>query len=335
MFYKTVSSFRERFRLSSLNEVITLGRNRRWGLLAAQILITTSLLWAFIFFFDWNRIGETVASVRLDFLFGAVVCLAAILMLGALNIWILLNGVTEMSFKSTLYVYLLSWCTFLLVPGSTGDAIQLFLLKETGVPYRDSGSVYITDKIVSLSAAILVAVTGGLIYFRLFFRPWILLGLFALPGLVVTAAYKLGQRSSNMWILRVLNFAGAPIVFYKNHPARVRMNAVGTLIKLVITTLSHWFTFGAVGVEMSFGIVLTVAVLASLVAYIPVAFNGVGTVEFAAVTLYGVYNVPAHQVLATYLILRASNLALAFAGALVSGLLSPRPSVSLLHGNGS
>jgi uncharacterized membrane protein YbhN (UPF0104 family) len=302
---------------------------RRYVVFSAQLLITFSLLFALIFLFDWNRIGETLATVRVNFLFGTVVCLVAILMFGALNIWILLNGVTEMSFKSTLRIYLLSWCTFLLLPGSAGDAVQLFLFKEGGVPYRDSGAVYITDKVVTLTVAILVAVTGGLIYFRPFLRPWTLLGMAALVGLIVTAAYKSGQRSRNVWILRVLSFAGAPILFYKNHPGRLRMNAVGTLIKLVITTLSHWLTFGAVGAEMSFGIVLTVAVLASFVAYLPVAFNGVGTVEFAAVTLYGVYNVPAHQVLATYLILRAGNVLLAFVGMLVSRLLSPRHAVSM------
>jgi len=304
---------------------------RRYVLLSAQLLITLSLLFALIFFFDWNRIWETLASVRVNFLFGTVVCLVAILMVGAIDIWILLNGVTEMSFKATLRVYLLSWCTFLLLPGSAGDAVQLFLLKEAGVPYRDSGAVYITDKLITLAMAIVVAVTGGLIYFRPFFQPWIPLGMAALVGLIVTGAYKLGQRSRNVWILRVLSFAGAPVLFYKNHASRVRMNVLGTLTKLVITALSHWLAFRAIGAEVSFGVVFTVAVLAGLVAYVPVAFNGLGTVELAAVTLYGVYNVPAHQVLATYLTLRASNLALAFAGMLASRLLSPRPSVSLVQ----
>jgi uncharacterized membrane protein YbhN (UPF0104 family) len=304
---------------------------RRYVLIPAQLVITLSFLSALIFFFDWNRIRETVASVRLDFLFGAGACLVAILIFGALNIWILLTGVTEISFKTTLHVYLLSWCTFLLLPGSTGDAVQLFLLKEAGVPYRDSGAVYITDKVVTLGVAILVAVAGGLIYFRPFLRPWIFLGIAALLALIMTVAHKLRQRSRNVWILRVLSFAGAPVLFYKNHASRVRMNVLGTLTKLVITGLSHWLTFRAVGADVSFGVILTVAVLAGLVAYVPVAFNGLGTVELAAVTLYGVYNVPAHQAFATYLILRASNLALAFAGALLSRLLSPRPSVSLVQ----
>jgi uncharacterized membrane protein YbhN (UPF0104 family) len=230
-----------------------------------------------------------------------------------------------MPVKTTLHIYLLSWCTFLLLPGSAGDAVQLLLLKEAGVPYRDGGSVYVTDKIVSLGAAILVASTGGLIYFQAFLRPWILLGMAALVGLMVAAAYMLGRRSHNAWIVRVLELAAAPVRFYKNYPSRVRMNTLGTLTKLAITALSHWLAFRAVGADVSYGVVFTVAVLAGLVAYVPIAFNGLGTVEFAAVTLYGINNVPAHQVLATYLILRTGNIFLAMLGLLLSRLLAPNP----------
>jgi uncharacterized protein (TIRG00374 family) len=123
----------------------------------------------------------------------------------------------------------------------------------------------------------------------------------------------------------VLELAAAPVRFYKNYPSRVRMNTLGTLTKLAITALSHWLAFRAVGADVSYGVVFTVAVLAGLVAYVPIAFNGLGTVEFAAVTLYGINNVPAHQVLATYLILRTGNIFLAMLGLLLSRLLAPNP----------
>jgi hypothetical protein len=306
--------------------------SRRYVLSAAQLFITLSLLFALIFLFDWTRIGETLAFVRFDFLVGVIVCLVVIVILGALNIWVLLNGVSRVSFRTTLNVYLLSWCSFLLLPGSAGDAVQLVLFKQAEIPYRESGTVYLTDKIVSLGAAMAVGIVGGLIYFRPFLRLWVLLGITTLLSLIVTAGYKLGQRSGNVWMSRVLSFVGAPLTCYRNHSNRVRINVLGTLIKFIMTGLSHWLAFRAVGAEVGFGVVFTVAVLAGLVAYLPIAFNGLGTVELAAVTLYGIHNVPAHQVLATYVILRTGNILLAILGLLLFRLLGRNnPSVLLLH----
>jgi uncharacterized membrane protein YbhN (UPF0104 family) len=309
------------FRPGSILEAVRRNSTRRYILLAGQILITTSLIFTLIFVFDWNRIGEHLASAKLDFLAAAVVCIIGALSFGALNIWILLSGFTQISFTNVLRFYLVSWCTFLLLPGSVGDAVQIVLLKEAGVPYRDGGAIYITDKQVTLVLTMLIALTGGLIYLRPYLRLGILLAVVALIGLVMTAAYTLAQRSHNEWVLRLLSLVSALISFCQNYPGRVVMNAIGTLIKLTLTALSHWLTFGAVGAELNFGFVFTVAIVAGLVAYLPVAFNGVGTVEFTAVTLYGLRSVPAQQVLATYVILRASNVLLAVAGILVSRLL--------------
>ena len=104
------------------------------------------------------------------------------------------------------------------------------------------------------------------------------------------------------------------------------MNVLGTFVKLATTGLSHWLSFRAIGAELDFGIVITVAVLAGLVAYVPVAFNGLGTVEFTAMTLYRVSNVPDYQVLATYVILRAGNFLTAALGLFLSRLFNPKPS---------
>ena len=204
--------------------------------------------------------------------------------------------------------------------------MQLLFLKEAGVPYDDSGMAYITDKFITLILTLVLSVVGGLVYFRSYL-PWSILIVTATSiVLIIVVAHIAARRTRSRWVSRALAFVTSPIDYSKNHPGRVVLNGVGTATKVALTGLSHWLTFQAVGVDVNFGIVITVAFLAGLVAYVPIAFNGLGTVELAALWLYRVPNVPAHQVLATYFILRASIVLMALTGLLVSRFLRTRPS---------
>jgi hypothetical protein len=49
-----------------------------------------------------------------------------------------------------------------------------------------------------------------------------------------------------------------------------------------------------------------------LVAYLPVSFNGIGTVELAGVALFGTVGVPAAAVFSGYMALRAMVLVIAW-----------------------
>jgi uncharacterized membrane protein YbhN (UPF0104 family) len=294
--------------------------------LLIQLAITLSVIIFICLYLDWDRIEQTLTSARLDLLVGTWLCLAVISALGAFNMWVLLDGLRKVSFEITFRSYLISWCAFLFLPSSTGDAMQLLFLKEAGVPYDDSGMAYITDKFITLILTLVLSVVGGLVYFRSYL-PWSILTVTATSiVLIIMVAHIAARRTRSRWVSRALAFVTSPIDYSKNHPGRVVLNGVGTATKVALTGLSHWLTFQALGIDVNFGIVITVAFLAGLVAYVPIAFNGLGTVELAALWLYRVPNVPAHQVLATYFILRASIVLMALTGLLVSRFLRTRPS---------
>jgi uncharacterized membrane protein YbhN (UPF0104 family) len=316
-----LKSFRRDF-----GDCIYTGNIRRYLLFLIQLAITLSLIISICLILDWDRIKATLVSTRVDLLVGTWLCLAASSALGAFNTWILLDGLRKVSFEIALRSYLISWCAFLFLPGSTGDAMQLLFLKEAGVSYRHSGTAYVTDKLITLILTLLLSVVGGLVYFRSYLRVSVLIITAALIVLVVTAVLIAARRTRSRWVLRALDFVSSLLDYSKNHPWRLGLNGAGTAMKMILTGLSHWFTFQAVGTDVSFGIVVTVAFLAGLVAYVPIAFNGVGTVEFAAVWLYRATNVLAHQVLATYLLLRASIALMALIGLLISRFLRARPS---------
>jgi uncharacterized membrane protein YbhN (UPF0104 family) len=299
---------------------------RRYLLFLIQLAIALSLIISICLILDWDQIKATLASTRMDLLVGAWLCLAASSALGAFNTWILLDGLRKVSFEIALRSYLISWCAFLFVPGSTGDAMQLLFLKEAGVPYRDSGTAYITDKLITLILTLLLSIVGGWVYFHSYLHSSILIVIGTLTVLIVTVAHIAARRTHSRWLSRALGFVSSPLDYCKIHPWRVGLNGAGTATKMVLTGLSHWFTFQAVGADVNFGIVITVAFLAGLVAYVPITFNGLGTVEFAAVWLYRATNVLAHQVLATYLLLRASIALMALIGLVISRFLRARPS---------
>ena len=74
---------------------------------------------------------------------------------------------------------------------------------------------------------------------------------------------------------------------------------------------------------MGLDLVVAFTFLAGLVAYLPVAFNGVGTVELAAIGLYGSQGFAEAPVLASYLLVRCLMAVVVLVGLWVTRRFSP------------
>jgi len=86
-----------------------------------------------------------------------------------------------------------------------------------------------------------------------------------------------------------------------------------TLVKFLMVTSAYSFVLAAVGVHgLAFGDLLSAVAASSLVAYLPVTANGIGTAEATGVALLGTLGVPATAVLSAYLLLRALVFVLAW-----------------------
>jgi uncharacterized membrane protein YbhN (UPF0104 family) len=99
----------------------------------------------------------------------------------------------------------------------------------------------------------------------------------------------------------------------KSAPGAIALNAMLSLIKIGLTGSAYWTMFAALGYDhQPIWPIVSYATLAGLVAYLPISFNGYGTVEAAGLMLFGQLGIPAAIVLAAYLGLRLLVLALAW-----------------------
>jgi len=86
-----------------------------------------------------------------------------------------------------------------------------------------------------------------------------------------------------------------------------------TAIKTLLTGLSYWLVLHAIDpAAPRFGTTTVISQSAGLIAYLPISFNGIGTVEVSAIALFRSVGLASATVLSAYLVLRATALAAAW-----------------------
>ena len=273
--------------------------------MAALLLVTL------VAFVDWRSLLARVLAIEPWSLAAAGIALGAVLLVGAFDLWVLLRGLAPLSYPAILRIYVIGWSSFLVLPGSAGDAVQILFFKEADVGYREGAGVYLTDKLITLAFNVALALAGSWLFLRGRIWPGLIALLVLAAGVLALVAWRLVRPPRHRlveWGLSVIAFATG---YARRYPGRIAANAAGTVAKLVLGALPYWIVLHGLGVAVSPPVVLLATYTAGLVAYVPVAFNGLGTVELAAVALYGSQGVPADAVLGLYLVIRALVVALA------------------------
>ena len=293
-------------------------RLRRPGtLLALQVVVAAGLVGALLVFVDLPTLRRTLVAIEPWAILGAMACLVATLLVGAFDVWVLLRAIAPLPYRTALRVYVIAWSSFLALPGSAGDAVQILLFKRADVEYREGTSVYLTDKLVTLGVNLAVVALGGGLLLPGRVRPWVLFAAVAALAVLAVGSYLAARR----WLAAKLRMVGRlvavvdyAVAYARRHPSRIALNLAGTLLRTAAAAASAWILFRGLGTEIAATTVLVLHFTAGLVAYVPIAFNGVGTVEATAVGLYGLFGVAAADTLAMYLVLRGLIVLTAGAG---------------------
>ncbi|MFW6012397.1 MAG: lysylphosphatidylglycerol synthase domain-containing protein, partial [bacterium] len=217
------------------------------------------------------------------------------------------------SYLRVLRVYVVGWSSFLALPGSAGDAVQILLLKDADVPYRQGAAVYFADKLVTLGVNLVLVAAGGWLFLRDQVRSDLIVAFVLIVALAAGAILVWLRHSGSRFAGRATHLLAGAVGYGRRHPHRLAANAAGTVLKSVLNAACAWILFLGLGAHVSLAEVVVAHHAAALVAYLPVAFNGVGTVELAALGLYGELGVSSPKTLAMYLVLRALIVATALA----------------------
>lgn len=239
--------------------------------------------------------------------------------LGAYNVFLIIHKHLEINFKIFVCGYWLSWAVGLVVPGQVGDVLGLGVwLKKRGYSWKTGSTVFMVDKLISLMWMMLFASIGIMTFFPDFGIASLLMFmlLFMLVWLSLYVVINSKEITPRLKFLQI--FVDVLRDTWVKTRLEVIINLCLTPLKIGLTTVAYWSTFKAAGVE-TLPLLMTIGLVAvsALVAYIPISFNGMGTVEWAGLTIFGFYDIDAATVLSVYISLRIIVICLAWLPSIV------------------
>lgn len=279
------------------------------------------LLIGLIWFVHPTRILHVLHDAESGWIVFAAAMILISTLLGAANSYLMAAPGPALGFKRFLSAYWVAWAFGQVLPGQVGDLVGMSLfLRKRGLALPTAVGRLGADKLISLFCTFLLA--AGLLWVSK--APVVqlagLLGAGAAAALlIVYIASRRWKKESNAgsgWRAHFVNSMLEAHRVMATRPGAVALNALLTLVKLFAIGVCYWVVFHALHAEP--GTLFDVTVMANsagLIAYVPISANGVGTVEAGGLYLFGLHGVAAAVVVATYLVLRSANLALAWLGA--------------------
>jgi uncharacterized protein (TIRG00374 family) len=288
------------------------------------------LLCILLWMVDFWQLGAALHTVDARSVCAAAVLLIIVAMLGALNLQMLFNTEGQLPFRIFLPVFWTSWAIGQVFPGQIGDMVSLAaMLKRRGLDLSASIGRSLVDKLVSLT--LMVSFAAWAIESRLSPSTASTLAVIALVLAALALLFREGivrlllapKSKAGRFVLAVCQEAHSVATRY---PMLVLLNIFITTVKIFLTGAAYLCMFRAFGADHAhLWSVTTTLAISSLVAYIPISFNGMGTAEAAGIMTFATLGVTKTAVLGSFLILRAINIAIAWVPAAIWLMFVRRP----------
>jgi uncharacterized membrane protein YbhN (UPF0104 family) len=305
-------------------------RIRSWAGVV-RVVFGVGLLGALVYYVDPASVFPLFSKIAPHWLAAASICIVLATLIGALNLYLLLGHDRRLAFAAMLPLYWVSWAVGLVVPGQVGDVASITaLMHRRGYVWQAVLSRSLLDKFISFVVLSGFALAG--------IGPWLTTGFFvyATVGVVAIIAVmyftwrvqKSTERTlfAKAWRL-VRSLVDEISRCCAETPGRVALNFVLSIVKVLFVGVAYWSVFHALGSgDVPLLRVVVLAAASSLVAYIPLSFNGIGTVEVAGIALFSSLGISSASVLAAYLLLRVTVMILAWLPAAVWLLFSRQQS---------
>lgn len=284
-----------------------------------------SLLSALVVVVGGQDIVRLAKQMDVRWVLAAAVCIVVATLIAAVNVHLFITRHSAIPFDRFLGGYWIAWAVGLIVPGQIGDIASLSIwLKSRGFAVDASVGVSLLDKLISLFWMLSLGTFGVLIsggYVTTVVHHWVV----AVALLVVAGGGVLFACRGTDFVAWLKSRSGflprvASLVFdtISGATTRVWVNVLLSLVKLAVVSAAYWCVFRALGFDgLDLQTVVPLVAASSLVAYIPVSLNGIGTVELTALFLFGALGIPSAGVLSAYVLLRLLTFVLAWAPTLL------------------
>ena len=234
-------------------------RGRLWGMLMQhrwlqwllRLLATTGIMLWLLTQLDVLALQRVLVAPALPPLLGMIVGAWLFVLLGGIKFWVLYRALTPVSFPSFIRYFVVATSVGAFTPASLGDFSLAALLRREHIAVRDSMSVLVLDRMltVSLYAAVFLPLTLGLLL-HVTQVWWAPVGLLVSGTLIValnaTASVRHLVRCTLMrarlaWLV---GFLAAVSTLLRQHPWHLLGNTVLTLLRCVtagvVVQLALW-----------------------------------------------------------------------------------------------
>lgn len=284
-------------------------RRIHWLRLAIGLLVLVGL----IVYLTPRALLAQLVEVEPGWLAAAAIAVVISALIGSYALYLLISRDQPLPYRRFLGAYWMSWGAGLVVPGQVGDVAMLtVLMQRRGLHWPTSLGRSLLDKLITLAVLCGFAAWGllALLPTVRFTSAQVAVGAAGLCLIGVAAWFAWRHASSGAYsrnrLLEAIRTTTREITDSAlQHPGRMTANLALTILKFGCTVLSYWCVFRALGQDqLAYLHTLPLVAISALVAYIPVSFNGLGTVEFAGIWLFGGAGIGKTAVLSAYLLLR-------------------------------
>jgi uncharacterized membrane protein YbhN (UPF0104 family) len=292
-------------------------RRLHWLRLAIGLLVLVGL----IVYLTPRALLAQLNGIEPGWLAAAALAVVISTLVGSYALYLLISRDYALPYRRFLGAYWMSWGVGLVVPGQIGDVAMLtMLMQRRGLHWPISLGRSLLDKLISLTVLCAFAAWGLLTLLPEVRVTTAQIAVGAAGLCLIGAALWLAWRNASSGVLnrnRLLEAIRTTTREIVNsalqNPGRMAANFALTILKFGLSALVYWCVFRSLGQgQLAYLHTLPLVAISALVAYIPVSFNGLGTVEFAAIWLFGGAGLAKTTVLSAYLLVRVMVLAIAW-----------------------
>lgn len=275
-------------------------RGRLWGTLMQhrwlqwllRLLATTVVMLWLITQLDVQELQRVMVAPTVPPLLGMIVVAWLFVLLGGIKFWVLYRALTPVSFSSFIRYFVVATSLGTFTPASLGDFSLAALLRREHIAVRDSMSVLVLDRVltVSLYAAVFLPLTLGLLL-HVTYVWWVPACLLVGSTLIVALNAATSVRHlvrctlTHSRLAWLVGFLAAMSTLLRQHPWHLLGNTVLTFLRCVTAGVVVQLALWAAGEWQPFLPVLYTTNAISVLNLLPVSFAGLGVYEGGGVAI--------------------------------------------------
>lgn len=200
-----------------------------------------------------------------------------------------------------------------------GDTYRAYQIGKEGKRYSAGAATVVMDRVTGLLGAMILSIFFAIINWKVISQHHVLVVILAIVAVILCVVALMGPITKMKFWKHFSKYVPKKVQEVINDFADYRGSSAiwkslfwGIIYSLVGLGLVNYILFWALGIQVGILNYLTVIFLISIVSSLPVSVNNIGIKEWAYVTFFGFFGVPASAVVAVALISRVLQMIVSF-----------------------